>query len=150
VSDGTKISWSEATWNPISGCTKTSEGCTHCYIDRTPPFRMAHRKFNGDHIGATTGVKLHSERLGIPMKWRKPRRIFVCSLGDRLTMAMHPAGMVAMTADNPFNPFERGHPYWEALRRAGKKATGRLLEGREWNEYPDAKRAGSVRNEAAS
>lgn len=82
MSDGTKISWSDATWNPITGCSKTSEGCLNCYIDRTPPFRMAHRKFDGPGIGATTGVQLHSERLGIPMKWRKPRMIFVCSLAD--------------------------------------------------------------------
>lgn len=82
MSDGTKISWSDATWNVVTGCSKTSEGCLNCYIDRTPPFRMAHRKFNGPGIGATTGVQLHSERLGLPMKWRKPRMIFVCSLAD--------------------------------------------------------------------
>jgi protein gp37 len=82
MSDGTKISWSDATWNPISGCSKVSDGCLNCYIDRTPPFRMAHRKFNGREVGATTGVMLHSERLGIPLKWRKPRMIFVCSLAD--------------------------------------------------------------------
>lgn len=82
MSDGTKISWSDATWNPVSGCSKVSEGCTNCYIDRTPPFRMAHRRFNGRETGATTGVLLHSDRLGVPMKWRKPRMIFVCSLAD--------------------------------------------------------------------
>jgi protein gp37 len=82
MSDGTKISWTDATWSPVTGCTKTSEGCLRCYIDRTPPFRMAHRKFDGPGIGATTGVKLHSERLHIPLKWRTPRMIFVCSLAD--------------------------------------------------------------------
>ncbi|GIM88860.1 phage Gp37/Gp68 family protein [Paractinoplanes toevensis] len=82
MGDKTHISWSDATWNPITGCSKTSEGCLNCYIDRTPPFRMAHRKFDGPDIGATTGVKLHSERLGIPMRWTKPRMIFVCSLAD--------------------------------------------------------------------
>jgi protein gp37 len=82
MSDGTKISWSDATWNVVTGCTKISEGCLRCYIDRTPPFRMAQRKFNGPGIGATTGVKLHSDRLHIPLRWRKPRMIFVCSLAD--------------------------------------------------------------------
>ena len=317
MSDGTTISWTDATWSPVTGCSKTSEGCLNCYIDRTPPFRMAHRKFDGPGIGATTGVRLHSDRLDIPRKWRKERMIFVCSLADlfqdevptafiaevfavislcpqhtfqvltkrhgrmrsllkspefwalvdnarrvrgyeplrglgeppvlpnawigvstenqkwadiripallqtpaavrwisaepllgpivlrdawlgsdphkpRLswtvvggesgpnarpmhpqwarglrdqcvdagvayhfkqfgewaptdevmsgndhrTMAMHPAGMVALTIDNPFNPFERGHPYWEGLRRVGKKAAGRQLDGRTWDEYP--------------
>ena len=60
------------------------------------------------------------------------------SARDPKTMAMHPAGMVALTPDNPFNPFERGHPHWDALRRFGKKAAGRLLDDREWNEYPAA------------
>lgn len=82
MSDGTKIEWTDATWSPVTGCTKTSDGCTHCYIDRTPPFRIAGRKFDGPGIGATTGVKLHSERLQIPLRWRKPRMIFVCSLAD--------------------------------------------------------------------
>jgi protein gp37 len=82
VSTNTAISWTDATWSPVTGCTKVSDGCTHCYIDRTPPFRMQHRRFNGTEPGATTGVKLHSERLHIPLKWRKPRRIFVCSLAD--------------------------------------------------------------------
>lgn len=82
MSDNSTISWTDATWSPVTGCTKVSDGCTHCYIDRTPPFRMQHRKFNGTEPGATTGVKLHSERLHIPLKWRKPKRIFVCSLAD--------------------------------------------------------------------
>jgi protein gp37 len=82
MSDNTSISWTDATWSPVTGCTKTSEGCTNCYIDRTPPFRMAHRRFDGPDVGATTGVKLHSDRLGIPLSWRKPRMIFVCSLAD--------------------------------------------------------------------
>lgn len=82
MSDNSAISWTDATWSPVTGCTKVSDGCTHCYIDRTPPFRMQHRKFNGTETGATTGVKLHSDRLHIPLKWRKPKLIFVCSLAD--------------------------------------------------------------------
>jgi protein gp37 len=89
VADKTSIEWTRgddgtpgATWSPVTGCTKVSDGCLHCYIDKTPPFRINHRKFNGDHIGATTGVQLHPERLGVPLGWRKPRRIFVCSLAD--------------------------------------------------------------------
>ncbi len=77
-----RIEWTDASWNPVTGCTRTSEGCLRCYIDRTPPFRMAHRRFDGPGIGATTGVKLHADRLGIPTRWRTPRRVFVCSLAD--------------------------------------------------------------------
>lgn len=86
MSGRTNIEWTDATWNPVTGCTKISAGCTHCYIARTPPFRMAGRQFwheeGSDRIGATTGVQLHPERLGVPLSWRKPRKVFVCSLAD--------------------------------------------------------------------
>lgn len=81
----TKIEWTDETWNPVTGCTKVSEGCDHCYIERTPPFRMAGRKFLpmvGPEVGKTTGVQLHPERLDRPLTWRKPRRVFVNSLSD--------------------------------------------------------------------
>lgn len=82
MSDKTGIEWTDATWNFVTGCTRISEGCDHCYIERTPPFRMAHRKFNGTGVGSTTGVKHYSDRLGIPLRWRNPRRVFVNSLSD--------------------------------------------------------------------
>lgn len=71
----TAIQWTDETWNPTTGCTRVSEGCRHCYIERTPPFRMAGRKL-GDP------VQLHPERLAQPLRWRKPRRVFVNSLSD--------------------------------------------------------------------
>ncbi|WP_280389270.1 DUF5131 family protein [Nocardia wallacei] len=79
---GSKIEWTEETWNVVTGCTRISEGCEHCYIERTPPMRMAHRRFDGPQIGATTGVQLHPERLGKPLRWRAPRRVFVNSMSD--------------------------------------------------------------------
>ncbi|WP_102145681.1 DUF5131 family protein [Mycobacterium hubeiense] len=82
MSDNTNIEWTEATWSPVTGCTKVSAGCLNCYIERTRPFRMAHRRFDGDGIGGTTGVQLHPVRLRIPLRWRKPKRIFVCSMAD--------------------------------------------------------------------
>lgn len=82
MSTSTSIEWTESTWSPATGCTKVSPGCEHCYIERQPPFYMARRRFDGPGIGASTGVLLHPERLGVPLKWRKPRRIFVCSMAD--------------------------------------------------------------------
>jgi protein gp37 len=78
----TKIQWTQETWNVVTGCTRVSPGCEHCYIERTPPFRMEGRRFSGPEIGATTGVRLHADRLEMPLRWRKPRRVFVCSLAD--------------------------------------------------------------------
>lgn len=82
MSANTKIEWTEATWSPVTGCTRVSDGCQNCYIERQPPFRMAHRRFDRYGIGGTTGVSLHPERLRIPLSWRKPKRIFVCSMAD--------------------------------------------------------------------
>lgn len=364
MSDKTKIEWTDATWNPVTGCTRVSPGCENCYIDWAPPFRIEGRhftvpcehcggtgfepmtgKFRDSHacsickgegkarshaIGSTTGVRLHPERLDQPLRWKRPRKVFVNSLSDlfhdevsdeyiaqvfavmalapqhtfqvltkrharmrsllssptfldqigwaatglsiywtaddltwplpnvwlgvtvedqahadlripalldtpaavrflsceplleavdlrllspRATYflpgphsaidwvivggesgkdarpmhpywarslrdqcqaagvpflfkqrgewtwnepgqfrpptqpftdrdaVMHPAGMVAMTKSNPFNPFERGHPHWVTrITRVGKKAAGRELDGRTWDEYPEAGR----------
>jgi len=70
MGDKTHISWTTddwgrpgATWNFVTGCERISDGCSFCYIDRTPPFRMAGRRFDGPQIGATTGVLLHPDRL---------------------------------------------------------------------------------------
>lgn len=78
MGDRTGIQWTDATWNPVTGCTRVSEGCRNCYIERTPPFRMAGRHF----VNGTTGVQLHPDRLEQPLRWKKPRRIFVNSLSD--------------------------------------------------------------------
>jgi len=78
MSDNSKIEWTSSTWNPTTGCTKVSPGCANCYIAGTPPFRMAGRKFEKGHIP----LILHENRLTAPLRWRKPRRIFVNSLSD--------------------------------------------------------------------
>jgi len=78
MSELSAIEWTDATWNPVTGCTKVSPGCAHCYIERTPPFRMAGRRF----VKGAIPVLLHPDRLDAPLRWRKPRRVFVCSLAD--------------------------------------------------------------------
>ena len=78
MSEQSAIQWTDATWNPITGCTKVSPGCANCYIERTPPFRMAGRRF----VKGAIPVLLHPDRLDQPLRWRKPRRVFVCSLAD--------------------------------------------------------------------
>ena len=84
----TARSRTDATWNPVTGCTRVSAGCENCYIDWSPPFRIKDRHFrdaggNRSHaIGSTTGVQLHPERLDQPLRWQRPRRVFVNSLSD--------------------------------------------------------------------
>ena len=75
----TKIEWTDETWNPVTGCTKISPGCAHCYAERMAK-RLAGRF--GYPADEPFRVTLHPERLDTPLRWRKPRRVFVCSMGD--------------------------------------------------------------------
>jgi protein gp37 len=78
MSDKSAIEWTDATWNPTTGCTKVSPGCANCYIESTTPFRVQGRKFVSGHIP----MKLHEGRLEQPLRWKKPKRVFVNSLSD--------------------------------------------------------------------
>ena len=75
----TKIEWAEETWNPVTGCTKISAGCTHCYAERMS--KRLRGRFGYDQDDPFK-VTWHGDKLEQPLKWRKPRRIFVCSMGD--------------------------------------------------------------------
>jgi len=75
----TKIEWATESWNPITGCTKCSPGCKNCYAERMAQ-RLAGRF--GYPADEPFRVTLHEDRLGKPLRWRKPREIFVCSMGD--------------------------------------------------------------------
>jgi protein gp37 len=75
----TKIEWCEETWNPVTGCSPISEGCAHCYAQRMAK-RLAGRY--GYPKDDPFRVTFHEDRLDEPRKWRKPRMVFVCSMGD--------------------------------------------------------------------
>ena len=80
----TKIEWTDETWNPVTGCTKVSQGCKNCYAERLwPKVSAAEAKREGwDKPRAFTDVRCHPERLEAPLHWKKPRRIFVNSMSD--------------------------------------------------------------------
>lgn len=75
----TKIEWCDETWSPITGCTQVSEGCRKCYAKRMAE-RLAGRC--GYPKDDPFKVTFHPDQIEKPLKWRKPRRIFVCSMGD--------------------------------------------------------------------
>lgn len=90
----TRIEWADTVWNPIVGCFRVSAGCDNCYA-----MRFAHRGLTAEHRGLTTvkpgrgvdwtgKVRLVRERLGQPLRWRKPRRVFVNSLSDLFAPAL--------------------------------------------------------------
>jgi protein gp37 len=85
VADHSKIEWTEATWNPLAGCTAVSPGCDHCYAAALASGRLAHTPVYGGLAdgGAFNGtIRLLPERLDQPLRWRRPRRIFVNSMSD--------------------------------------------------------------------
>ena len=73
------IEWTDATWNPVTGCTKVSPGCKHCYAERL----AAHLQAMGNpRYRQGFAVTLHPDQLTLPLRWRQPRRIFVNSMSD--------------------------------------------------------------------
>ena len=83
----TKIEWTDATWNPVTGCSKVSPGCAHCYAEAVtqryagrPGWPADFKPWTPDNAAAN--VVLHPERLDAPLHWRKPRRVFVNSMSD--------------------------------------------------------------------
>lgn len=89
MSDGTKIEWTDATWNPVTGCSVVSPGCTNCYAMRLAGTRLKHHPSRaGLTVETKAGpvwngeVRLNEEWLNQPLRWKRPRRIFVCAHGD--------------------------------------------------------------------
>jgi protein gp37 len=86
VTDGTRIEWTDASWNPIRGCSRVSEGCRHCYAETVAhrfsgpglPYEgltNAHARWNGT-------IRVVEEHLVDPLRWTRPRRVFVNSMSD--------------------------------------------------------------------
>lgn len=79
MATNTRIEWTEMTWNPVTGCTKVSQGCKHCYAERLANRLQAmgvERYRNG------FDVILHDDLVELPIKWKQPRLIFVNSMSD--------------------------------------------------------------------
>lgn len=94
---GTSIEWATHTWNPVVGCSTVSDGCTNCYAAA-----VASRQMQPAHEGLTIGrrwngtVRLLPERLEEPLRWRKPRRVFVGSMTDLFHPAVPDGFLVAI------------------------------------------------------
>ncbi len=79
MSMSTKIEWTDTTWNPVTGCTKVSAGCKHCYAERTAKRLQAMGQAN--YINGFE-VTLQPQMVCLPLHWEKPRTIFVNSMSD--------------------------------------------------------------------
>jgi protein gp37 len=89
MAENSKIEWTDATWNPITGCTMVSAGCTNCYAMGLAAGRLRHHpsragltRITGGRPVWTGEVRLNEDWLAKPLRWRRPRRIFVCAHGD--------------------------------------------------------------------
>jgi protein gp37 len=79
MSDNSSIEWTDATWNPVRGCTKISSGCAHCYAET---FAERFRGVPGHPYEQGFDLRLIPEKLNQPLLWRKPKMIFVNSMSD--------------------------------------------------------------------
>ncbi len=79
MSDNSSIEWTDATWNPVRGCTKISPGCKHCYAET---FAERFRGVPGHPYEQGFDLRLVPEKLQQPLLWRSPRRVFVNSMSD--------------------------------------------------------------------
>jgi protein gp37 len=99
MGDRSTIEWTEATWNPTTGCDRTSPGCDHCYAlslaKRLKAMGVAKYQANGDPrtSGPGFGLTLHADALDQPRRWRQPRLIFVNSMSDLFHSAV-PLGFI--------------------------------------------------------
>ena len=79
MAENSKIEWTESTWNPVTGCTKISDGCANCYAQR---LALRLKEMGQKKYVHGFNVTLHPETLNEPLKWKKPRMVFVCSMSD--------------------------------------------------------------------
>ena len=101
MSDRSHIEWTQATWNPTTGCDRTSPGCDHCYAltlaKRLKAMGNPKYQIDGDSLtsGPGFGVTVHEDQLDLPKRWSAPRVIFVNSMSD----LFHPAVPDSFIAD---------------------------------------------------
>src|SRR5438445_384725 len=108
------IEWTDATWNPVRGCTKVSPGCKHCYAEM---FAERFRGVKGHPYEQGFDLRLVPDKLAEPLRWRTPKMVCVNSIRDQCAKARVPFFF----------------KQWGGLH---KKSTGRMLDGRTYNEFP--------------
>jgi len=79
MADRSRIEWTHATWNPVTGCSKVSAGCKHCYAER---FAKRLRAMGVERYRNGFRVTLHDDLLDLPKRWKTPRLVFVNSMSD--------------------------------------------------------------------
>lgn len=117
MSDRSAIEWTEATWNPVTGCTKVSVGCDHCYAET---FAERFRGVPGHPYSQGFDLKLWPDRLQIPFRWKRPRVVFVNSMSD-----LFQDGVPSEFVGRVFDVMRRTpqHTYQVLTKRPGRMAS---------------------------
>ena len=122
MADSSAIEWTEATWNPVTGCTKISQGCKFCYAER---MSMRLQAMGVAKYREGFSVALHESALGLPLNWCQPRLVFVNSMSDLFHKSV-PASFI----DSVFDVMNRApkHTFQLLTKRPGRvtKLDGRL------------------------
>lgn len=115
MADKSAIEWTEATWNPTTGCDRISTGCDNCYAlalaKRLKAMGNPKYQLDGSPVtsGPGFGVAVHGDALDLPRSWRRPRRVFVNSMSD-LFHARVPTGFIqqvfAVMAETPQHTYQ--------------------------------------------
>ena len=113
MANSTAIEWTDATWNPVTGCTKISAGCDHCYAER---FSERFRGTPGHPFENGFDLTLRPERLQQPLGWRNPRMIFVNSMSDLFHKEIPNAFISSV-----FDTMERAH--WHTFQILTKRSS---------------------------
>src|SRR5437762_525743 len=154
MADKSKIEWTDATWNPVRGCTKISPGCAHCYAET---FAERFRGVKGHPYEFGFDLRFVSQKLEEPLKWRAARMVFVNSMSDlfhedvpddyilavaqMMTLAdWHTYQVLTKRAERMSELLrtklrfivDRPHIWWGV----SKAQTGRVLDGRTYDEFP--------------
>jgi protein gp37 len=123
VAQRSAIEWTEATWNPVTGCTKVSPGCDHCYAET---FAERFRGVPGHPYEQGFDLKFWPERLEQPLRWRKPRTVFVNSMSDLYHQRVPKPYIDRVLSTIRLTP---QHTYQVLTKRPGKMASVmRLLQ----------------------
>jgi protein gp37 len=113
MANSTAIEWTDATWNPVTGCTKISAGCDNCYAER---FSERFRDVPGHPFEQGFDLTLRTERLEQPLCWHQPRMIFVNSMSDLFHKGV-PKDFIARVCDT----MERAH--WHTFQVLTKRSS---------------------------
>jgi len=126
MAERSSIEWTEATWNPVTGCTKVSPGCAHCYAET---FAERFRGVPGHPYEHGFDLQPRPERLEQPLDWRQPRLIFVNSMSD-----LFHEGIPVSFIRSVFNVMRKAH--WHTFQILTKRSQ-RMLELAPHLRWPD-------------